>query len=205
MQGDEKLTKEKVEETGGELTTVPNDKYAKFFAKFQEIDTLPTDQWKLAHLIGYFCQKYQSTYGVPYSWKFNNPNPNKCFEVWQMNTLIAKLSSNPKILKEYIDWAFNTLVPQAKRRLTSISFMTKDEVVNPYKINVLLNKRPSVDRASYLPEEYHKLLGQYFSTITTYGALAFAIQVEPRPAGLDDALERLTNAGFDLSILERIV
>lgn len=87
---------DKVEETGGELTTIPNDKYAKFFAKFAETKTLDISQWRLAHLLGYFCQKYEETYQVPYSWKFNNPSPTKCFEVWQMNTLVAKLSANPR-------------------------------------------------------------------------------------------------------------
>lgn len=197
----------KVEEDGGELKTIPNEKYEKFFAKFAEIETLEVSQWKVAHLLGYFCKKYQETYKMDYPWKFNNPNPNKCFEVWQLNTLVAKLSANPKILKDYIDWAYLNLVPKAKRRLTSISFMTKDEVVNPYKVNVLLGgkKNLNVDRSTPLPAEYHQALGQYLSTITTYGALAFACQMDPRPAGLEKALEQIQVLGFDMEILKRII
>ena len=89
------MSKNNIEETGGEFVGVPNDKYAKLFAKFAEIETLEVAQWKPAHLLAYFCKKYKETYGVDYAWKFNNPNPNKCFEVWQLNVLISKLSANP--------------------------------------------------------------------------------------------------------------
>ena len=54
----------KDDETGGELTPIPNDKYKKFFAKFEEIETLDVSQWKVAHILGYFCKKYKETYGV---------------------------------------------------------------------------------------------------------------------------------------------
>ena len=87
-----------------ELSPAPNEKYEKFFAKFAETETLEVAEWKTPHLLGYFCQKWKSVYSTDYHWKFNNPNPNKCFEVWQMNTLVAKLSQNPQILKDYIDW-----------------------------------------------------------------------------------------------------
>lgn len=197
----------KIEETGGELTGIPNEKYQKFFVKFAEIDTLPVEQWKLVHLLSYFCRKYKETYQLDYAWKFNNPNPNKCFEVWQMNTLVAKLSAKPQILKDYIDWAYDNLVPKAKRRFTSLSFMTKDEVVNPYKMEVLFGKKssPNIDRSTPLPEKYHQALGKYFSSITTYGALAFAMQMDPKLEGLDEALERMKVLGFDMEILKRVV
>jgi hypothetical protein len=189
-----------------ELSTIPNEKYEKFFAKFAEVETLEVAQWKVAHLLGYFCQKWKSAYGTDYHWKYNNQNPNKCFEVWQMNTLVAKLSANPQILKDYIDWVFVNIVPK-KAKLRSISFMTNDEVVIPYKMNVLLGNKKNldVDRSTYLPEKYHQALGQYLSTITTYGALAFAMQMDPRPAGLDEAVERMKALGFDEEVLKRIV
>lgn len=199
---------DKIEETGGELTAVPNEKYAKFFAKFAELDILPIEQWKVAHLLGYFCRKYRQTYNVEYPWKFNNPNPNKCFEVWQMNTLVAKLSANPKILRDYIDWAFQTLVPKAKRRLTSISFMTKEDTVIPYKMNVLLGSKKdlNVDRSTPLPGKYlEALTSNGCAGVATYGDLAFVSQMDPRPNSVVVALDCIRELGFDLEILKRIV
>jgi hypothetical protein len=196
----------KIEETGGELSDVPNEKYAKFFALFQEIETLPVEQWKVAHLLGHFCKRYQEAYKVKYPWKFNNPSPSKCFEVWQINTLVAKLSKNPQIIKDYIDWSFTNLVPKAKRRLTSISFMTRDEVVIPYKMNVLLadKKNLNVDRSTPLPNNYRDLLRASFPSISTYGDLAFVCQMDS-PPGFAEVMEQMKEAGFDFEIIKRIV
>lgn len=197
----------------GELKSIPNEKWAKFFDKFNEIETLDVSQWKVVHLLGYFIKKYKETYQIDYPWKFNNQNPNKSFEVWQMNTLAAKLSANPKILKDYIDWAYDNLVPKAKRRLTSISFMTKDEIVNPYKVDVLLGgkKNLSVDRTTPLPTIFSEVvfnrMGHKFAT---YGDLAFVDQIynDTQNEKHDDWLavrDELKDKGFDLEILSRVV
>jgi hypothetical protein len=192
---------------GGELSTIPNDKYKKFFAKFNEIDTLDVKDWKVAHLLGYFCKKYKEAYDVEYSWKFNNPSPTKCFEVWQANTLAAKLSANPKILRDYIDWVFEKHVVKAKRRLTSISFMTHDNVVIDYKMNVLLaNKKDlHIDRSTALPKDYQAVFGQAGTVIHTYGELAFVSQMDPMPEALGAAFNKIQEMGFDPEILRRIV
>jgi len=196
----------KKSDDGGELTTVPNDKYKKFFDKFAEIETLEVDQWKTAHLLGYFCKKYRETYNEDYTWKFNNPNPSKCFEVWQLNTLAARLSANPKILKDYIDWSYKVLVPKAKRRLTSISFMTKDEIVIHYKMNVLLagKKNLNVDRSSPVPEDYRKVFEGIGVFVVNYGDLAFLSQMEQTDE-MKAAFHKLIELGFDEDILGRIV
>jgi hypothetical protein len=191
-----------------ELTDIPNDKYVKFFAKFTEIETLEVAQWKVPHLLGFFVKRYQDYYHAPYAWKFNHQLPNKCFETWQIKTLGSKLSTNPQILKDYIDWAFLNIVPKAKRKLTSISFMTKDEAVNDYKLNVLLagqNAR-SVDRATQLPSHYKEAwLAGSGVAVHTYGNLAFIAQIEPRAENVVKGFEKLVEVGFDMSVLTRIV
>jgi hypothetical protein len=199
---------DKLEETGGELTAIPNDKYRKFFDKFAEIETLDVSQWKVAHILGYFCKRYKEALGTDYAWKFNNPSPTKCFEVWQANTLAAKLSANPKILKDYIDWAFDTLVKGKKYKPRSISFLTKEEVVIPYKMNVLLagQRNSNVDRSASLPTIYQDILQQTAGiTISTYGDLAFISQAEPLPDNIILALDQMVEAGFDREVLKRIV
>src|SRR5258706_2036114 len=147
------------EDINNKLSTIPNEKYRKFFGRFDEIETLNIVEWRVVHLLAYFCKKYKEAYGIDYSWKFNNPTPSKCFEVWQMNTLAAKLSARPQILKEYIDWVYQNVVPKASRRLTSISFMTKDDVVNNYKVNILLApQNATISRTTLLPNNYIAIL-----------------------------------------------
>jgi hypothetical protein len=202
------MTKDKFEESGGELTTIPNEKYQKFFAKFTEIETLDVSQWKTAHVLAYFCKKYKETYGVDYSWKFNNPSPAKCFEVWQFNTLCAKLSANPKILRDYIDWVYQNEVPKIKTKFRSISFITQDDRVINYKMNVLLagQKNLHVDRSTPLPATYTDILKETAKiNILTYGDLAFVAQMEPLPDNISQAIQQLKDLGFDIDVLKRIV
>lgn len=190
------------------LSSVPNEKYQKFFDKFKEIDTLDVSEWRTPHILGYFCKKYKEHLGTDYAWKFNNPSPTKCFEVWQANTLAAKLSANPKILKDYIDWAFDNLVKGKNYKPRSISFITKEEVVIPYKMNVLLagQKSLNVDRSTKLPAPYRDILQQTGHVhAETYGDLAFISQMDPLPNDITAAIDKIVELGFDVEVLKRIV
>lgn len=196
------------DETGGELTDYPNEKYRQFFEKFTEIETLDVNEWKPVHILAYFCKKYQEAYSTKYQFKFNSPSPPKCFEVFQVKRLAMLLSSNPKILRDYIDWIYQTKVVQAKRRLTSISFMTHEGVVNDYKMNILLagKKNLNVDRSTPLPANYQIVLESVVGvSIKTYGDLAFLSQMDPVSSEVSTALDKLRELGFDDEVLGRIV
>ncbi len=205
MANDKKKKEE--ESTGGRLGDYPNDKYRQFFEKFAEIETLDMNEWKPVHILAYFCKKYKEQYNTDYQFKFNTPSPAKCFEVFQVRRLGMLLSSNPKILKEYIDWIYLNKVVKAKRRLTSISFMTHEGVVGDYKMNVLLRgkKNLNVDRSTPLPVDYQKVFAEVNASIKTYGDLAFVSQMDPMPAELAGAIGKIKELGFDEEILGRIV
>lgn len=193
--------------TGGELTDAPNDQYRKFFAKFSEINTLDVMEWKPVHILAYFCKKYKETYNVDYKFKFNSPSPGKCFEVFQVKKLASMLTSQPNLLRDYIDWIYLNKVVKAKRRLTSISFMTHEGLINEYKINVLLagKKNLTIDRSTTLPEKYVSILSSFGVPVKTYGELAFASQMDPLPENINVALQRMVELDFDKDILNRIV
>lgn len=197
-------------ETGGELNDYPNEKYKKFFDKFSEIETLEVSQWKPVHLLAYFCKKYQIAYDVKYQFKFNSPNPTNCFEIFQIKKLAMQLSSNPGVLRDYIDWVYKVKVEQGKRRLTSISFMTHDGLVNDYKFNVLLANKQDlhIDRSTALPAEIKKIVFEASSQINTYGDLSFiwhahkSAELGPQYVSV---FSKLSEINFDFSVLDRIV
>lgn len=193
--------------TGGELGDAPNNQYGKFFAKFSEIETLDVMQWKPVHILAYFCKKYKETYDVDYKFKFNSPSPGKCFEVFQVKKLASLLTSQPNLLRDYIDWIYLNKVVKAKRRLTSISFMTNEGVVNEYKFGVLLagKKNLSVDRSMPLPDKYLSVFSGAGLPIKTYGDLAFASQMSPLPDNIEQALVQIESLGFERDVLSRIV
>lgn len=199
------VKKKEVDLTGGNLNEVPNDYYRKFFDKFEEINVLKIEDWKPVHLLAYFCQKYQNSYGSKYKFKFNSPTPSKCFEVFQIKKLAMNLTSDPVLLKEYIDWVYDNKVVKTKKRLTSISFMTNEGVVNEYKINVLLSSdhKLSIDRTIPLPDKYKTVFESIGFPINTYGELAFIYQMDDEK--IVEAFLQIESMGFDKSKLEKIV
>lgn len=191
-----------------EFSDLPNEKYQKLFEQFKEIEALPVKDWKQQHLLGYFVKKYKDTYGVDYQFKFNDPNPNKCYEIWRIKTLVSRLSKDPEILKSYIDWVWEEKVKKAKKRFTSISYITNDIEVNQYKMKFLfgsMNSNP-IDRSSILPENFKSILHNNGFPIKTYGDLAFLWQSQKSMQSEDfnKSLLALKEIGFNETILEKI-
>lgn len=188
-----------------ETSSLPNNNYKKLFDKFSNINTIQVEEWKKPELLGYFCKKYFDTYQTKYSFKFNSPTPSKCFEIFQIGSLCLKLSSDPKILKNYIDWMFENYVPKAKRKLTSISFLTKDENLTHYKLNVLSNQtNQALNRSTNLPLDIKEILLSYGISIQNYAELAFLYNISPEPDNVSKAKSKLELNGFDPKVLERI-
>lgn len=199
-------------DTVGELGEAPNEKWKKFFNQFSEIETLEITQWKPVHLLSYFCKLYKNTFNVDYVFKFNNPSPSKSFEVFQIKKLGIQISSKPEILKEYIDWFYGGVIKN-KKRFTSISATTKEDLVNEYKWNVLLvnKKQLHLTRSSELSVTYQATLAANGFKIKTYGDLAFLYHAT-QSQGLEinvsnkfnDTLKEMCAEGFDASVLDRI-
>lgn len=184
----------------------PNEKYAKFFEKFNDIATLDPNEWKIVHVLGYFCKKYKDLYKIDYTWKFNTQTPSKSFEVWQVNLLGIKLSSNTSIMKDYIDWLFINKVSKLKRRFTSISFLTKDENVNSYKATLLATKnKTNINRVTILPTSYKNVFLNINKNIETYGDLAFLFAEKDSNIEVKRAFEQISMLGFSENILKEIV
>jgi len=202
MRGDMRGDMAKIENTDS-LDTLPNANYEKMFIKFKEIDTIPIKSWTATHILGYFVKKYSSHYNVNYKFKFNTTLPSKSFEIFQVKKISSLLSSNPAIIKEYIDWVFDNKVKQAKRRLTSISFIAHEGVIQEYKDKFLFEDKTSIDRSTQLPDNILQiLLNTKFFNVKTYGDLAFIKKINNDE--VKSIFELIVNCGFDISILEKV-
>lgn len=199
--------KTKKDNLGGELTDLPNEHYKKFFDKFKEIETLDILEFKPAHLIALFCKKYKDHYNVDYKFKFNSTSPSKCFEVFQIKKLSMMLTSKPNLLRDYIDWIFTNKIIKTKRRVTSISFLTNEDFVKEYKLNVLLNNDidSTISRNTILPDKYKEIFLLANTPINNYGDLSFLFQMTSMPSNLSEAFIKIIELGFDKSILTKII
>lgn len=182
----------------------PNDAYKKFFLKFKEVETLPTNEWSVTHLIGYFCKLYLDHYNVNYKFKYNTTAPSKCFEVFQVKKLGQNLSGDAVLLKRYIEWAFKEKVKSAKRKITSIAFLSHETLVNEYKLKYLAGdlQDQKMDRATNIPEEFMQIIKKYNYSISTYGELSFLLQIEED--SISEMSGELSAAGLDLNKVKKI-
>jgi hypothetical protein len=189
------------------ISKYPSIYWERFFNRFNEIETLPTNEWKALHLIAYFCKHYNTYYHNDYSFKFNSNSPSKSYEVFQINKLGGILSTDPKIIKDYIDWWFATQIIKKKNQIRSMAFLTDTNIVNIYKFDILIPGNLSIDRTTALPKEYIDIISLYEPEIKTYGALAFANLVVKSGNGskqYNDMFTALMGNGLDLTILDKI-
>jgi hypothetical protein len=177
-----------------------SEHYKKFFNKFQEIDTLPIKDWRVVHVLAYLCKKYSAHYGLQYSFKFNNPAPSKSYEVYQIKKLSNMLSSDPQILKDYLDWVFAKKIIEKKKRITALGYFSHVDIVNEFKFKFLLNNKP-ISRSDSLPAQVSQICVKYgLPTITTYAELAFVKKMPNQ----DKLFEELRSIDFKVDILDKI-
>jgi hypothetical protein len=189
------------------LTDPISPAWQKFFSAFDEIDVIPIENWKPVHLISYWCRLYEKQYGVKYTFKFKSI-PSKSYECYRTRELAQNISSNPVILKDYIDWFFVEKIIEKKRRITSMAFLTDTNVVNEYKFKkLLMGQSAAIDRATIIPPNYIITIKKYGFNFTTYGELSFVKMYLDAGNGNQnhkDMLVELGKDGMDISMLDRV-
>lgn len=195
--------------TNIQLGKYPNIHWERFFAKFTEMETRDIKDWNAIHIIAYFAKKYNIHYGMDYTFRFNSTAPGKSYEVFQINKLSSMLSSEPIILKDYIDWFFAKKILIRKKKITSMAFLTDANVVNDYKLNhLMINKNSNIDRTTMLPPNYTEVVRKFSNSISTYGDLAFLVKCIESGNATDnkykDMIDELGKAGMNISALDRV-
>lgn len=185
------------------VSQYPSIHWEKFFAKFSEIESLPVEKWKETHLLAYFCALYKKHYGVSYTFKFNSTAPTKSYEIFRLRSLIQMISSDPVIIKDYIDWFFEHKIIQKKKRITSLAFVVDANHASEYKFKKLaMNTKETIGRTTKLPPMYQQIIDEMKIACHTYGDLAF---VAKGPSDEEsEMLRRLKEKGLDLSVLDKV-
>ncbi len=195
-----KMTKEITTMIDPALTDQVSDHYKRFFAKFSEADIIPVNEWKTVHLLAFICKKYETYYGLSYTFKFNHPAPSKSFEVYVIKKIANMISSDPQILKDYIDWVFKSKIIEKKKRITSLNYFAHPDIVNDFKFKFLFNKK-EISRTDQLPNNIASICARNGFKIKTYGELAFV----KRMPNQDTLLTELQSVGFQIDTLDKIV
>lgn len=188
-----------MKDTEVKLTDAVSPAYQKWFDQFPEIEILPIKEWKLVHIISYWTKLYKNHYSVDFTFKFNHTAPSKSFEVLQIKKISNMLSSDPEILKGYIDFFFEKIIITKKKRITSLALVADSNVINEYK-KLLMNPNQSIDRTTFLPANYMNIIKSFNAPISNYGDLAFIKDSED----YGEMMKVLVGAGFDVKVLDKV-
>jgi len=194
-------------ETDIPISKYPSPHYEKFFEKFAEIDTVEIKDWSNTHLIAYFVRRYKEYYNSDYTFRFNSTAPGKSYEVYNFNKLAHQISSNPTILKDYIDWFFTNKIIIKKKKITSLAFLTDANIINEYKENKLLMGKRSISRSTTIPMNFISVIRKFDNDIETYGDLAFVkrcMLTNDCEKKHIEMMQELNKIGMDISSLDRV-
>lgn len=187
-----------------EISKYPSKQWEKFIVQSQKFSEVEIAKWRMAEILGYWCFKYKEAFGREYQWKFNS-SPSKSYETFRMNTVSSKISSDPKILKEYIDWIFDQKVAKNGKTFRSIAFLVADDNIEWYRTNVLFAGKAGnkIDRSTPLSKDLQSIAAAL--QCKTYGDLAFAMKANIDSEEMQGVKRLLEFADFDFSILDKIV
>jgi hypothetical protein len=192
------------------LAEYPTIFWKKFFDRFEEINNpdLLIRDWESVHLIAYFCRRYEEYYKVKYSFRFDAKSPSKSYELFQFRKMGQMLSTDPIILKQYIDYFFETQIIQKQKRITSLAFLTNFSSINQFKFKKMgLGGNQIIERSTVLPREYLSIVNDLGYEYRTYGELSFHQKIVEGGQGDQkdqELLQKLQEKRMDLAILKKV-
>ena len=159
------------EVTQDAATQLLSKPWQKFLAKFDDIDKLSISEWKEAHLLGYFCRRYEKCFKKKFALSFRGA-PSKCNEIYMIKKTMAMLDNiDPLVVKDYIDWVFDVKIIPSKIHIRSIGFLTTPGFGNEF--NTYRSKKMKVSKSTELPSKYQQVAETLNLPVITYGDLAF--------------------------------
>lgn len=180
--------------------------WRNFFDKFKEIDVIKVSKWKDVHVLAYICKRYYSHYGKKYSVAIKGA-PGKSPDIQIIRRIIAMLdTSNMKVIKEYVDWVFDTKIITRKIKVNSLAFFLTSGFANGFQF--YYQEKNKITRSSVLPDEFKFLAEALKININTYGDLAFIkLALEQDPENRQEyknLFNHLKSLGFEEVQLEEI-
>jgi hypothetical protein len=182
--------------------------WQKFFAKFEEINTLKVSQWKEVHILAYICKRYKETYNQDWVHTIKGA-PSKCNDIQMIKKIFVMFNtSNQKIVKDYIDWVFDEKLLKNKRKIPfkKISFFLTPGFGNEFVI--VKKQKPEYRRSTELPDNYKWLANELGVYANTFGDLAFIKMKCNNITDNNDPyklfLANLEALGLDISVIDTL-
>lgn len=102
-------------------------------------------------VLGYFCHKYKTQYGMDYAFSYTENGFFRGAEVTFTRRLLAMFGSSVSVTQEYLDWYFEYKVKQQGKKIVSMTALVAPAVVGLYKHQAA--KKNIITRSTPLPDK----------------------------------------------------
>jgi hypothetical protein len=186
-----------------EIEILLSKPWQKFFAKFEEINSIKVSQWKEVHLLAYISKRFEDTFGRKFPVTIKGA-PSKSTDVYQAKQIMAMLgTTNMKTVKDYIDWVYDNKVVPKNAKFRKIGYFLTSDFMNEFMF--AKEAKMKIKRSTELPADYKCIADNLGVHANTYGDLAFIKMAADQGSNQYKLLfANLEVAGFDSTVLERI-
>jgi len=154
-----------------ELLSYTPKRWQTFFLKLKTWEDDKISKWNDHQLLGYFLKRHKDCSGIKYVFDISK-TPSKTSELFMMKKLKGAIeTTNPTLIKEYIDWVFDKKIIPNKQKVTSVGFLTMPKFINEFLFYKKEAARPR--RSVSLPKDYKELANQLNISVETFGDIAF--------------------------------
>jgi hypothetical protein len=184
----------------------PNVAWRDFSERLNNFDQIQIDQWEAEEILGYILKRYKDHYDINFSLSFSGP-PSKCGEIYCVRRMMQTVGSQRgSIIKEYIDWVFDTIIIPKKMSVTTLAFFFTLRMCNEFKS--IFKKRTQITKSTDIPSNYQTIISNLGLSINTYGDLAFVKMALDKDDSESDSYDvyrklfsELREIGFDECVL----
>jgi len=207
------LVPDKVKKPSGlKKDGTPNASWRKFKERLDSYTDTPVANWGPDQALGHLFKRYTDHFDIDFSLSYSGP-PSKCSEIYCTKRMMSMLGGeNPdmKMVKEFIDWSFDSVIIPKKLQIESLAFFFAAKLVREFKAKY--KKSKTITRATKLPVLIEQIAEDHGldDSITTYGELAFAkkaVDADPENGSYKiyhEFFTSLTQEGFDYSVLQSL-
>lgn len=207
------LVPDKVKKPSGlKKDGTPNAAWRKFQERLDSYSSIPVSNWNHDQVLGHLFKRYTDHFDIDFSLSYSGP-PSKCSEIYcikRMMSLLGGDNPDPKMVKAFIDWSFDSVIIPKKLQIESLAFFFSPKLVREFKAKY--KKAKTITRSTQLPALVEQLASDFGldDSISTYGELAFAKKaVDANPDNqsykpYQDFFKSLSDEGFDYSVLNSL-
>lgn len=184
----------------------PNLYWKRFKDRTAQFRDLPVEEWSFDQVLGHMFNRYSEHYQIDFAFSYSGP-PTKSPEMYCIRRISETLgTANTAILKEFIDWVFDTHIIPKNKEIISLAYFWNKGLCNQFRAT--FRNRHKLTKSTPIPIEFKEVADRFGLNVSTYGDLAFAkMALDSSPTDYPEYVEffkYINQLGFNKALLDKL-